>query len=124
SKIVEWLEKAVEVADTPKQAEVIRNLIEYYRTGDLRQFDRYNILWVEDLESRVDFVNGFIETYDDPLGLKATWESVVNFRDEEATKRTEILSANAQWFEDHSPIDPQYKKEKVKGVSAKVITVV
>ncbi|MGZ5469754.1 MAG: dipeptidyl-peptidase 3 family protein, partial [Candidatus Aminicenantales bacterium] len=94
----------------------------YYKSGDLKQFDAYNILWVGDLSSLVDFVNGFIEVYNDPLGLKASWESVVNFKDLAATKRADIISANAQWFEDHSPVDPKYKKKEVKGVSAKVIT--
>lgn len=122
-KIVYWLEKAAGVAENENQKKSIENLIEYYKTGDLKKFDAYNILWVSDLTSNVDFVNGFIETYGDPLGYKATWESVVNFKDIEATKRTEIISANAQWFEDNSPIDKEYKKEEVKGVSAKVITV-
>ncbi len=121
-RIVGWLEKAADVAENEQQKEVINTLIEYYRTGDLKKFDEYSIKWVQDVNSRVDFVNGFIETYTDPLGMKGTWESIVNFKDEEATKRTEIISANAQWFEDNSPVDPQFKKEKVKGVSAKVIT--
>ena len=98
-------------------------MIEYYQTGDLKTFDAYSILWVEDTASEVDFVNGFIETYGDPLGMKASWESTVNFTNKEATKRTKIISDNAQWFEDHSPVDKRFKKEKVKGVSAKVITV-
>ncbi len=122
-QVVKWLEKAAGVAENPRQKETILKLVEYYRTGDLKIFDEYNILWVNDLESKVDFVNGFIEVYGDPLGMKATWESVVNFRDEEATRRARLISDNAQWFEDHSPVDPQYKKKKVKGVSAKVITV-
>ena len=122
SQIVQWLEKAAEVAENAHQAEVIRALITYYKTGNLKEFDRYNILWVRDT-SRVDFVNGFIEVYGDPLGRKGAWESVVNFRDEEATARTEILSRNAQWFEDHSPVDSLFKKKEVKGVSAKAITV-
>ena len=122
SKIVYWLEKAVPYAETPAQADVIRKLIEFYRTGDLKTFDAYSILWVKELDSRIDFTNCFTESYGDPLGMKASWESIVNFKDEEATRRTEKLSTNAQWFEDHSPVDPRFKKENVKGVSAKVIT--
>jgi len=122
-KIVFWLEKAAKVAENEQQKEVILKLIEYYQTGDLRIYDEYNVLWVSDLASKVDFVNGFTEVYGDPLGMKATWESVVNFKDEEATKRTVIISTNAQWFENHSPVDPRFKKDEVKGVSAKVITV-
>ena len=122
-KIVYWLEKAADVAENETQKKSIETLIEYYKTGDLKKFDEYSVLWVGDLTSNVDFTNGFIETYGDPLGYKATWESVVNFKDIEATKRTEIISANAQWFEDNSPIDKEFKKEEVKGVSAKVITV-
>lgn len=122
-KIVYWLEKAATVAENEHQRNVIEKLIEYYKTGDLRKFDEYNILWVNDLQSSVDFVNGFIENYGDPLGYKASWEAVVNFRNEEATRRTQVISANAQWFEDHSPIDDQFKKKEVKGVTAKVITV-
>ncbi|HLN54072.1 MAG TPA: hypothetical protein VK212_10220 [Lentimicrobium sp.] len=121
-QIVYWLEKAAGVAENEQQNKVINSLIEYYKTGDLTKWDEYNILWVKDLDSRVDFVNGFIEDYGDPLGRKATWESVVNFKDLEATKRTEIISANAQWFEDHSPVQPQFRKKEVRGVSAKVIT--
>ena len=121
-KIVYWLEKAVQVA-TPQQKKIIDTLISYYRNGDLKEFDRYSILWVQDTASRVDFVNGFIEVYGDPLGYKASWESIVNFRNEQATRRTRIISDNAQWFEDHSPIDSRFKKPEVKGVSAKVITV-
>ncbi|MCE5174818.1 MAG: dihydrofolate reductase [Bacteroidales bacterium] len=123
TKIIYWLEKASQVAENEKQAEIIQKLIEYYKTGDLKTFDDYSILWVEDLNSRVDFVNGFIETYGDPIGLKASWESIVNFKNEEATKRTETISNNAQWFEDHSPVAKEFKKEKVKGVTAKVINV-
>jgi dipeptidyl-peptidase-3 len=122
-KIVGWLEKAQAVAENDKQKEVITRLISYYKTGDLKTFDQYAIAWVEDLDSRVDFVNGFTEVYGDPLGIKASWESTVNFKNTEATKRTEIISTNAQWFEDHSPVDKRFKKESVKGVSAKVITV-
>ena len=123
-KIVFWLDKAVETAENDRQKAVIEALVDYYRSGDLKEFDRYNILWVADTESFVDFVNGFIETYGDPMGYKASWEATVNFKNEEATRRTEIISANAQWFEDHSPIDVRYRKKKVKGVSAKVITMV
>jgi dipeptidyl-peptidase-3 len=122
-KIVFWLEKAAGVAENDRQKAVIEKLISYYRTGDLKEFDEYSILWVEDTESRIDFVNGFIETYGDPLGIKASWESVVNFKNIEASRRTEIISGNAQWFEDNSPVDSRFKKEQVKGVTAKVITV-
>lgn len=122
-RIVAELEKATTFAENEKQRQIIATLIDYYRTGDLRTFDAYSILWVEDTDSQVDFVNGFIETYGDALGLKASWESTVNFRNEEATRRTQIISENAQWFEDHSPVDKRFKKERVKGVSAKVITV-
>lgn len=121
-KIVYWLEKAAGVAENQKQKEVILKLIEYYKTGDLKKFDEFNVLWVTDLDSRVDFVNGFTEVYDDPLAMKGSWEAIVNFKNMEATKRTEIISKNAQWFEDHSPVDQQFKKKTVKGVSAKVIT--
>ena len=121
-KIVYWLKKAEGVAENPEQKAVIAKLIEFYETGDLKTFDDYAILWVKDLDSRIDFVNGFTESYGDPLGMKASWESLVNFKDLEATRRTEIISSNAQWFEDHSPVEKQFKKEKVKGVSAKVIT--
>ncbi len=121
-KIVYWLRKAEGVAETPEQKAVIAKLMEFYETGDLKTFDEYAILWVKDLNSRIDFVNGFTESYGDPLGMKASWESLVNFKDLEATRRTELISGNAQWFEDHSPVDGQFKKEKVKGVSAKVIT--
>ena len=121
-KIVYWLKKAEGVAETPEQKAVIAKLMEFYETGDLKTFDEYAMLWVKDLNSRIDFVNGFTESYGDPLGMKASWESLVNFKDLEATQRTELISGNAQWFEDHSPVDGQFKKEKVKGVSAKVIT--
>ena len=121
-KIVYWLKKAEGVAETPEQKAVIAKLMEFYETGDLKTFDEYAILWVKDLNSRIDFVNGFTESYGDPLGMKASWESLVNFKDLEATQRTELISGNAQWFEDRSPVDGQFKKEKVKGVSAKVIT--
>lgn len=121
-KIIFWLEKAEKVAENEAQREVIRLLIDFYRTGDLKTFDTYSIAWLKDTDSKVDFVNGFIESYGDPLGMKASWESIVNFKDEEATHRTEIISQHAQWFEDHSPVSPSFKKEVVRGVSAKVIT--
>ena len=121
-KIIFWLEKAEAVAENEAQREVIRLLIDFYRTGDLKTFDTYSIAWLKDTDSKVDFVNGFIESYGDPLGMKASWESIVNFKDEEATHRTEIISQHAQWFEDHSPVSPSFKKEVVRGVSAKVIT--
>ncbi len=121
-KIVYWLEKAATVAENDLQRQVIEKLIEYYRTGDLKKWDEYSILWVKDTESVVDFINGFIEVYNDPLGMKATWEAMVNFKNPEATRRVAVISANAQWFEDHSPIDQRFKREKATGVSAKVIT--
>ena len=121
-KIIYWLEKALTVAENDKQKAVIEKMIQFYKDGDLKTFDEYAILWVKDLDSRVDFVNGFTESYGDPLGMKASWESIVNFKDLVATKRTETISDNAQWFEDHSPVDKRFKKEEVKGVSAKVIT--
>lgn len=121
-KIVYWLEKAAGVAENPQQKEIIEALVSYYKTGDLKEFDRYNILWVKDLVSDIDFVNGFIEVYGDPLGRKGSWESLINFKNVEATKRADIISNNAQWFEDNSPIDNKFKKKEVKGVSAKVIT--
>ncbi|MFO7829182.1 MAG: dihydrofolate reductase, partial [Bacteroidales bacterium] len=120
-KIIYWLEKALEVAENEMQMQSLQKLIDYYRTGNLKKFDEYNILWLTDNQSFIDVVNGFIEIYGDPLGRKATWEAIVNFKDVEATKRTEILSQNAQWFEDHSPVDQKFKKSKVKGVTAKVI---
>lgn len=122
-KIIEHLEKASVVAENDIQRDYIAKLIAYYRTGDLKIWDQYNIAWVKDTDSQVDFINGFIEDYNDPMGMKATWEAVVNFKDIEASKRTEIVSGNAQWFEDNSPVNPEYKKKEVKGVSAKVITV-
>ena len=122
ARIIYWLQKARPYAENEKQQRVIDKLIEFYQTGDLQTFDEYSILWVGDVDSRVDFVNGFIESYGDPLGLKASWESIVNFKDLEATKRTETLSRNAQWFEDNSPCDSRFKKEEVKGITAKVIT--
>ncbi len=122
-RIVNWLDKAANVAENDQQKQVILSLIDFYKTGDLEKFDDYSVLWVKDLNSQVDFINGFIETYTDPLGMKGTWESIVNFKNIEATKRTAIISDNAQWFEDNSPVDKRFKKEEVKGVSAKVITV-
>lgn len=121
-RIVSWLEKANSVAENDAQKKQINKLIEYYKTGDLKTFDDYSIAWVADSLSRVDFVNGFTESYGDPLGMKASWESIVNFKNLEATKRSDIISENAQWFEDNSPVDKRFKKEKVKGVTAKVIT--
>ncbi len=120
-KIVENLKLARPYAEDEQQQKVIDLLVSYYETGDLKTFDQYSIAWVENTEPLVDFVNGFIECYGDPLGLKCSWESIVNFKDLEATKRTQTLSQNAQWFEDHSPVAPEFKKEKVKGISAKVI---
>ena len=122
-KIIFWLEKAIEYAENELQKKTIRQLIEYYQTGDLSLFDRYSIDWVKEQYGDVDFVNGFIEVYGDPLGIKGSWEAIVNFKDKEATKRATILSENAQWFEDNSPVAPEYKKVEVKGVSAKVINV-
>lgn len=120
-KIVYWLQKATTVANE-QQKLTINKLISYYTTGNLSEFDQFNVLWLADTTSGVDFVNGFTETYGDPLGYKASWEALVNFKDTKATKRTEAISNAAQWFEDNSPVDPRYKKTKVKGVSAKVIT--
>lgn len=120
-KIVEWLEKAAEVAENESQRECIRLLVNYYKTGDLRDFDRYSIHWVGCHEGDIDFINGFIEVYGDPLGLKATWEGIVEFKDHEATQRTRKISDNAQWFEDHSPVDDRFKKKEVRGVIANVV---
>lgn len=120
-KICEQLEMAAVVAENDAQKQYIASLVEYYRTGDLRLWDKYNIEWLSDTLGTVDFVNGFVEDYNDPLGRKATWEALVNFKDMEASRRTEIISANAQWFEDNSPVDQRFKKKEVKGVSAKVI---
>jgi len=120
--VVYWLEQALQYAENDQQREVLRKLITFNETGDLKLFNEYCIAWVKDLDSRVDFVNGFTETYTDPLGITGTWESMVNFKDLNATHRTQLISENAQWFEDHSTTDPKYKKEEVKGVSAKVIT--
>ena len=122
--IVSELEKASLVAENECQKKALKLLIEYYQTGDLRLWDEFNIIWTGETEGEVDFINGFIEDYDDPLGRKATWEGYVNIKDKEASRRTEALSANAQWFEDHSPVDPRFKKPRVTGVSAKVVTAV
>ena len=122
SRIVELLGKAAEHAENDTQRNIINKLINYYTTGDLKAFDDYSIAWVEDTGSRIDFINGFIESYGDPLGMTGAFESIVNFKNEEASHRTEVISNNAQWFEDNSPVDPRFRKDKVKGVSAKVIT--
>lgn len=122
-QILYWLEKTYSVTENKPQVNAIAKLAQFYRTGDLRTFDEFNVDWLKDKASRVDYVNGFTEVYGDPMGMKATWESVINFKDLEASKRTEIISNNAQWFEDNSPTDSLYKKKEVKGVSAKVITV-
>jgi dipeptidyl-peptidase-3 len=122
-QIIKWLEKAIIVSDSDIQRKEIGLLIEFYKSGDLKIWDEFNVLWVRDSESEVDYNNGFIETYNDPLGMKATWEAIVNYTDSEATKRTRIITANAQWFEDNSPVQQQYKKEKVTGVAAKVINI-
>ena len=121
-RIVDNLKKARGYAENDKQAGVIDKLIEFYTTGDLATFDDYSILWVEDTDSQVDFINGFIESYGDPLGMTGSWESIVNFKNIEASHRTEALSSNAKWFEDHSPVDPRFRKDEVKGITAKVIT--
>lgn len=121
-RIVTNLTKAAQYAENDAQRAVIAKLVEYYTTGNLRTFDEYSIMWTEDTASKVDFINGFIESYGDPLGMKGSWESIVNFKNETASERTHIISDNAQWFEDHSPVDPRFRKDKVRGVSAKVIT--
>ena len=120
--IIYWLQKAKKVAETSAQRDYIEKLIEFYTTGSLKTFDEYSIMWAEDTKSQVDFINGFIESYGDPLGMTGSWESIVNFRNDAASHRTQLISSNAQWFEDNSPVDPRFKKENVKGVSAKVIT--
>lgn len=120
-KITYWLEKAASVAENDKQRQYIETLVKYYRTGDLRLFNDYCIQWVGEHDAQVDFVNGFIEVYGDPLGLKGSWEGIVEYKDMEATRRTQTISQNAQWFEDHSPVDPRFRKQKVKGVTANVI---
>lgn len=120
-QIIHWLTKARDVAENAQQQQVISTLIEYYRTGDLTLFDRYSIEWLQEQDGDIDFINGFIEVYGDPLGLKGSWEGIVEYKDHEATRRTQTISQNAQWFEDHSPVAPRFKKPHVKGVSAKVI---
>ncbi len=120
-KIVCYLNKALDFAESSEQKDVIKSLIRFYETGDLHCFNEYCIKWVSDTDSYVDFINGFIEVYDDPLGMKGTWEGLVEYRDEDGTKRTKLISDNAQWFEDHSPVDPRFKKKQVKGVTANVI---
>ena len=120
-KIIYWLSKAMDVAENEQQRTYIGTLIRYYETGDLRLFNQYCIEWVSEHESRVDFINGFIEVYGDPLGLKGSWEGIVEYKDLEATRRTQLISDNAQWFEDHSPVDPRFRKPEVKGVTANVI---
>ncbi|MDE6383358.1 MAG: dipeptidyl peptidase 3 [Paramuribaculum sp.] len=122
ARIIDNLTKALPYAENDTQREVIQKLISYYKSGDLKEFDDYSIAWVSDLASQVDFINGFIESYDDPLGMTGNWESIVNFKNIPASHRTEVISDNAQWFEDHSPVDPRFRKDKVRGVSAKVIT--
>ena len=119
--IVSWLLRAQKYAENEEQKHLIDLLVKYYRTGDLKDFDRYSIAWVQQHEGMVDFINGFIEVYGDPLGLKGTWEGIVEYKDLEATKRTQTISQNAQWFEDHSPVDPRFRKPEVKGVTANVI---
>lgn len=120
-EIVSWLLRAQKYAENEEQKHLIDLLVKYYRTGDLKDFDRYSIAWVQQHEGMIDFINGFIEVYGDPLGLKGTWEGIVEYRDLEATKRTQTISQNAQWFEDHSPVDPRFRKPEVKGVTANVI---
>ena len=119
--IVNWLEKSAEVAENPQQTKIINLLISYYRTGDLHVFDQYSIEWLKEQEGRIDFINGFIEVYGDPLGIKASWEGIVTYKDLVATRRTQTISQNAQWFEDHSPVDPRFRKTKVVGVTANVV---
>ncbi|MDE5745532.1 MAG: dipeptidyl peptidase 3, partial [Paramuribaculum sp.] len=120
-KIVANLDKAAEFAENPTQKAVINSLIKFYTTGDLKDFDEYSIIWTGDTDSRVDFINGFIESYDDPLGMTGAWESIVNFKNLDASHRTEVISSNADWFEANSPVDPRFRKDEVKGVTAKVI---
>ena len=122
-KIIYWLEKAKDVAENDTQKKEIGLLIEYYKTGDLKTWDDYNVVWANNNLSAIDYINGFIETYEDPMGMKATWEAIVDYKDPEASKRTEMITANAQWFEDNSPIQQKFKKEKVTGVAAKVINI-
>lgn len=121
--VVYWLEKAATEAETDVQKEELGLLIEYYKSGDLKKWDEYNVAWAKDTETAIDYINGFIENYEDPLGIKATWEAIADYIDIEATRRTKIITANAQWFEDNSPVQPRYRKEKVTGIAAKVINV-
>ena len=121
--IIQWLEKAIWVAETDNQKNELKILIEYYKTGDLKKWDEYSIEWAKNSDPVVDYINGFIENYEDPLGMKATWEAIVDYTDPDATKRTKIITANAQWFEDNSPVQKQYRKEKVTGVAARVISI-
>ncbi len=123
-KIIDWLEKAVTVAENDKQQKALQLLIQFYQTGDLKTFDDYSIAWVEDVDSRIDVVNGFIEVYLDAIGKKGSYESCVSLKDLEATKRIAAIASNAQWFEDHSPLMPEHKKKVVKGITAKAITVI
>lgn len=121
NKIIHWLTEALQYAESKEQKHVIELLIKYYRTGDLADFDKYSIEWVKEKGDSIDFINGFIEVYGDPLGLKGSWEGIVEYRDNKATARAATIAANAQWFEDHSPVDPRFRKPVVKGVSANVI---
>lgn len=120
-KIIEWLEKAEKYAENTAQGNIIRLLIAYYKSGNLQDFDKYSIAWVKEQDGQVDFINGFIEVYGDPLGYKGSWEGIVHYKDLEETKRTQLISENAQWFEDNSPIDVRFKKSQVKGVTANVV---
>jgi dipeptidyl-peptidase-3 len=122
-RIITWLEKAASVAETELQKKELGLLIEYYRTGDLRKWDDYNVLWAQNTDTLIDYINGFIENYEDPMGIKASWEAIVEYTDREASKRTKVITENAQWFEDNSPVHPQYRKEKVTGIAAKVINI-
>lgn len=122
-RIISWLEKAKDVAENSTQKKEIEVLIDYYKSGDLKTWDDYNVIWANDLSPKVDYINGFVETYEDPMGMKGTWESIVDYKDPEATKRIETITANAQWFEDNSPVQPKYRREKVTGVAAKVINI-
>jgi dipeptidyl-peptidase III len=122
-RIIHWIEKAIAVAEKDTHRDELKLLVDYYRTGDLNKWDEYNVSWAKNNDTDIDYINGFIETYEDPLGMKASWEAIVDYTDMEATKRTKIISENAQWFEDNSPVDPEYKKENVTGVAAKVINI-
>lgn len=122
-RIISWLDKAKDVAENDMQKKEIGLLVDYYRSGDLKTWDDYNVVWAKDITPVVDYTNGFIESYEDPLGVKATWEAIVDYKDPEATKRTETITSNAQWFEDNSPVEPKYRKEKVTGIAARVINI-